>query len=238
MRRDYHNWYSHRVGRNMELLVYGEGGTPVLVFPTSRGRFYEYENAGMIHAIWREIEAGHLQVFCVDSFDNESWYNRGIHPHDRVMRHLAFEDYIVYEVLPLMSGLSGASQISTTGCSLGGYHALNFALKHPDLTAKCVAMSGCFDMKRFMDGYYDQDFYFNNPPDYVPNVQDSWFLERYQKMRLILAAGDHDICLGENYRMAEILGNRGIPHWLDVWTGGEQHDWPLWQRMAVKFFTT
>lgn len=236
MRRDYHNWYSHRVNRHMELLAYGHAGAPVLVFPTSRGRFFEFENNGMIHALAPKIEEGRLQVYCVDSIDGESWYNRGIHPHDRVMRHLAYESYILYEVAPLMKNLSGSPQISTSGCSFGAYHALNFALKHPDLTSACITMSGSFDLKPFMDGYYDNDFYLNNPVDYIPNLTDSWFLEHYQKMRIVLAAGDHDICLGENFRMAETLGRKGIPHWLDVWTGGERHDWPLWQRMAVKFF--
>ena len=236
MRRDYHNWYSHRLGHQMELLAYGHAGLPVLVFPTSRGKFFEYENNGMIHAIWQKIDRGELMVFCIDSVDGDSWYNRSIHPHDRVMRHVAYENYILYEVTPLMKSLSGRQQICTTGCSLGAYHALNFALRHPDLISTCIAMSGSFDMKSFMDGYYDTDFYFQNPVDYIPNQKDPWFLERYKLMKIVLAAGDWDICLGENFRMANILGAKGIPHWLDVWTGGEKHDWPLWQRMAVKFF--
>jgi esterase/lipase superfamily enzyme len=97
-------------------------------------------------------------------------------------------------------------------------------------------MSGAFDMKPFMNGYYDDEFYFNNPVDYVPNISDPWFLDQYARMKIVLAVGDHDICLGENLRMAHILGSKGISHWLDVWTGGERHDWPLWHRMANKFF--
>jgi esterase/lipase superfamily enzyme len=220
----------------MELISYGHGGMPVLVFPTSRGRFYEFENNGMIHVLAPKIDWGQMQVFCVDSVDAESWYNRGIHPHDRVARHIAYENYILYEVVPLMKGLSGRQEICATGCSFGAYHALNLALRHPDLVSVCIALSGAYDMRPFMDGYYDQDFYFNNPVDYVPNMNDGWFLERYARMRLILGAGDWDICLGENFRMAEVLGRKGIPHWLDVWSGGQKHDWPLWQRMAVKFF--
>ncbi len=235
MRRDYHNWYSTRLGRHMELLAYGHAGFPVLVFPSSRGRFHEYEDHGMIHTLSGKIDAGHLQVFCVDSVDGESWYNKRIHPHDRVARHVAYEDYILYEVVPLIKGTNGAPTISVTGCSFGGYHSLNFALKHPDLVSNCVSMSGAFDMRSFMDGYYDDLFYLNNPVDYVPNLSDPWFLDRYKQMRMVLGVGDHDICLGENFRMADILGRKGIPHWLDVWTGGERHDWPLWQRMALKF---
>jgi esterase/lipase superfamily enzyme len=236
VRRDYHNWHSPRLGRDMELLVFGHAGAPLLVFPTSQGRFYEYENAGMIHVLAGKIDAGQLQVFCVDSVDSESWYNRSIHPHDRVRRHIMYEEYILYEVVPLIRGLSGAGQTGVTGCSLGAYHAFNLAMRHPDVASSCVCMSGAFEMRQFMDGYYDDDFYFNNPFDYLPNMNDPRFLDRYHAMRLILAAGDHDICLGENFQMAHVLGTKGIPHWLDVWTGGERHDWPLWQRMAVKFF--
>jgi esterase/lipase superfamily enzyme len=182
MRRDYHNWFSSRLDRHMELLSYGHAGTPLLVFPTSRARFFEYEDSGMIHALAPKIEAGRLYVFCVDSVDTESWHNRSIHPHDRVMRQIAYENYLLFEVVPFMKGTSGAAQIWTTGCSLGGYQALNFAMRHPDVTSACVAMSGSFDMKRFMDGYYDQDFYYNNPVDYLPNMNDPWFLDRYKTM--------------------------------------------------------
>ncbi len=236
MRRDFHSWYSHRLGRHMDLLTYGHAGMPLLVFPTSQGRFFEYENAGMIHAVWHKIEAGQLQIFCVDSLDSESWYNRSVSPQDRVRRQIAYESYLLEEVYPLIRQINGNTMICTTGCSLGGYHAANFALKHPDLTWQCVAMSGCFDMRMFMDGEYNSDFYFNNPVDYMANANDPWFLERYGKMRLILAVGDHDICLGENYKFAHVLGAHGIPHWLDVWGGGQKHDWPLWHRMADKFF--
>src|SRR5438552_1595692 len=202
MRRDYHNWYSPRLDRHMELLSFGEGGSPLLVFPIERGRFFDYENNGMIQAVSQKIEAGQLQVFCVDSVDAESWSNRSIHPHERLGRHLAYESYVLYEVVPLIKKLSGAQQMGVTGCVLGAYQAFNFAMKHPDVTSSCVAMSGCFDMRPFMDGYYDNELYFNNPVDYIPNISDPWFLERYQRMKLVLAAGDHDICLGENFRMA------------------------------------
>ena len=60
----------------MELLVFGHAGMPVLVFPTSGGRFFEFEDRGMVAALAGRIDAGELQLFCVDSVDRESWYNR------------------------------------------------------------------------------------------------------------------------------------------------------------------
>lgn len=225
----------------MELLVFGHGGggssVPLLVFPTSMGRFYQYEDMGMIAAIAPQLESGQLQAFCVDSVDAESWYNRSIAPADRVRRHDQYENYLLAEVLPFIAQKNGADgQLAVTGCSFGGYHAVNFALKHPDRVHTCVSMAGAFDVHSFLDGYFDQDAYFNCPPDFLPNLNDGWYWERYQTMQLVLAVGEHDICLAENQRLAGTLSAKSIPHWLDVWGSGAYHDWPWWRQMAQKYF--
>jgi esterase/lipase superfamily enzyme len=218
----------------MELLVFGHGGTPLVVFPTSQGRFYEYEDRGMIDAVRWKLDRGELQVFCVDSVDAESWYNRGAHPGYRAWRHVEYERYLMDEVLPLIRVRNGGLP-GVTGCSFGGYHCVNFALRHPDLVSSTVSMSGAFDIKPFLGGYYDDTCYFNNPVDYLPNTNDPWYLDSYRRMRIVLGAGEYDICLGENRRLSGMLEAKGIPHWLDIWGNGAVHDWPLWQDMARKF---
>ena len=235
MRRDYHNWQSERVGRQMELLAYGQAGAPLLVFPSWGGRFFDYENAGMIGELTGKIDAGQLQVFCVDGIDAASWQNKSIHPHERVTRQVAYEEYVLAEVVPLIKGRSGMPQLSTTGCGMGAYQALNFALRHPDAAAGCVAMSGTFDRKPQMDGYFDTDFYFNNPVEYLPNTGDPWFLERYRGMRFVLAAGADDSTLSESYRMSEIFNRQGMPHAMEVWPAEEGSEWALWRNMARKY---
>jgi esterase/lipase superfamily enzyme len=236
MNREYHKNYSDELQRDMESLVYGHAGQPILVFPTSRGRFFEYEDSGMIRALAGKIDSGQLQVFCVDSVDGESWYNKGVHPGARIWRHVQYERYLLHEFLPFLKWKNWAPQIVVTGCSFGGYHALNFSMKHPDLVSACVTMSGSFDIKNFLDGYYDDNCYFNNPPDYLPRVGDEWFLSRYRQMKIVLGSSDWDMCLDANVKMAAIMHERGIPHWLDIWNDNSKHDWPLWQRMAGKYF--
>ncbi len=212
----------------MEMLVFGHGGAKVLVFPTSQGRFFEYEDNQMIASVADRIDAGHLQFFCVDSVDSESWYNKGAHPYWRVQRHLQYERYLLNDVLPLTWRMNSSPRTITTGCSFGGYHALNLAFRHPDKVNGCVTMGGAYDIKQFLDGWYSDDAYFNNPPDYLSNCTDGW---RYNHMRTILATGEWDICLGDNQRMAEVLGSRGIPHELYVWGDHADHDWPWWRSM-------
>jgi esterase/lipase superfamily enzyme len=220
----------------MELLAYGERGFPVVVFPTSGGRFHEYEDRGMIHALHPKIERGELQVICVDTVDRESWYNRGAHPADRLHRQNAFDAYLVHELTPFVRDRTSWPQLATTGCSLGGYHAINFALRHPDIVTYTVSMSGAFDIpKRFLDGYYNQDAYFHSPLDYLPGLSDEWFLEHYRRNYYVLVTGNHDPLFDNNVRLAHVFGVKGIPHLLDVWEGFG-HDWPWWQRMAQKFF--
>ena len=43
MRKDHVRWYSHRLGRDMGVVVYGHWGPPMLVFPTSGGDEWEFE---------------------------------------------------------------------------------------------------------------------------------------------------------------------------------------------------
>jgi len=236
MNREYHKGYSQELHRDMEALVFGHAGTPLLVFPTSMGKFFEYEDRGMIGSIAPKIERGEIQVFCPDGVDTESWYNKGVHPRVRVLRHLQYERYILHEFLPFIRWKNQAWQLGVTGCSFGGYHALNFALKHPDIVTHCVSMSGAFDIHQFLDGYYDDDCYFNNPPDYIPNLTDDWFLSRYRQMKIVLGSADWDMCLDQNIKFSGILNGKAIPHWLDVWNDNSKHDWPLWLRMAARYF--
>lgn len=237
MNREYHKWNSRELYRDMEMLVYGHAGFPTLVFPTSRGRFYEYEDNAMVATLAGKIEACEIQLFCVDAVDAESWYNRGTHPHWRVVRHVQYENYILNEVIPYIRWRTGSHQLTATGCSFGAYHAMNLTLRHPEPIGYCVAMSGAFDMHPFLDGYYDNDCYFNCPVDFVPNLNDPSLLHRFGNgTKLVLAAGEWDICLGENLRMSGILHAKGIPHMLDIWGNRAKHDWPLWREMALKFF--
>jgi len=236
MNRQYYKWYSPALRRDMEFLVFGHSGTPLLVFPTSMGRFYDYEDRGMIQAIASRFENGEIQAFCVDSVDHESWYNNRVEPGERVLRHLDYEDYILREIIPFVFSRNPPCAPLVTGCSFGAYHSVNFTLRHPDLVSGCVSMGGAFDIHQFLNGYYDDNCYFNCPPDFLPNLNDSWYRDRLRALgKFVLVTGERDICLNENLRLSHIMNEKGISHSLDVWGDGTGHDWPWWHQMAVKF---
>ena len=235
MNREYHKWGSPRLGREMELLVFGHGGLPVVVFPSSQGRFYELEDRGLVAAVAGKIEAGEIQLICVDSVDAESWYNRAVPPRWRIARQVQYQDYIVEEVLPFIREKNGNPKLITLGCSFGGYHAVNLALRHPDRITGFLSMSGAFDLTRFLDGFHDSDVYFNTPPQYLPNLSDPWYLERFRRHQYVLGTGWDDHCLGQNQHLARIMGEKGIPHRLFIWETWNSHDWPTWARMMQEY---
>jgi esterase/lipase superfamily enzyme len=220
----------------MELLAFGHAGFPIVVFPTSGGRFFEYEDRGMVGALAPKIESGELQVFCVDSVDQESWYNKSASPSDRLNRQNAFDAYLTLEFAPFVQQRTTWGQMGATGCSFGGYHAINYALRHPDIVTYAVSMSGAFDIpRRFLDGFSNQDSYLQSPLDYLPGLDDPWFLARIRGSYYVLVVGNEDPLFDQNVKLAHEFGVKGIPHVLDVWQGFG-HDWPWWRDMAYKFF--
>jgi esterase/lipase superfamily enzyme len=235
MQREYQRWTSPALGRDMEMLVFGHAGAPVLVFPTSMGRFYQYEDFGMVSALSTHLEQGWLQLFCVDSVDGESWYNRGIPPHDRAVRHNQYERYVVDEVVPFIRTRNQTDFLITTGCSFGAYHAANVAFKHPSLFRRVLAISGQYDLHFLLGGYFDLDCYFNSPLAYLPNLTDERYLVPLRtRVQIILCVGGwRDICHDGTLALAGVLHSKDIPHLLDIWDEA-WHDWPWWRQMTLK----
>jgi esterase/lipase superfamily enzyme len=234
MQREYHRWFSHRLDRDMELLIHGHAGAPVLVFPTSQGRFFEYEDRGMVAALGDFLEDGWFQLYCVDSIDSESFYNWGTHPVNRILRHLQYEEYLLNEVLPLIRLKNQNSFLITHGCSFGAYHALNIALRHPHLFGRVLAFSGKYDVSGFFNGYYDSNVYLNTPSHYVPNLVDAGQIEAIRRIDLILAIGKEDPHIEDNRNLSTALWHKGIWHAFRQWDGWS-HDWPYWQQMIRSY---
>ena len=234
MHREYLHWDSPNLGRRMELLWFGHWGRPVVAFPTSGGSFHEIEERGLVAALAGKIEGGELQLCCVDTVDQESWYNRWIHPADRVRRHDAYDRYLRDELLPYVTHRARRGDPALFGASFGAYHAVNFACRYPERVSRVVAFSGMFDVQRFLDGYWDELCYFHCPTAYVPNLDDGW-ARRLARVQYVIATGEHDHLVGATRHFAGVLRGRGIPAHEEVWGGVFGHDWPFWAQHLPRF---
>lgn len=234
MHERYIRWWTPWLSREMEMLVFGHGsGLPLILFPTSLGRYHQNKDFGLVGSIAGWINAGRVTVYCPDSIDASSWYNRGIHPADRIRTHQAYENMIVHDVFDLARRQCSSHRVALAGASFGAYHAVNTAFRHPDAVSHLFSLSGAFDIKQFLDGWYGDSAYFHNPPDYLDGCRDPW---KYGHMSIVLGTGEWDSCRGENLRLSGILNGKGVRHFLDDrrWCG---HDWNWWREMLPYYLS-
>ena len=226
MQRDYIKEFSPSLGRDMELLHFGHSGRTLLVFPTSQGRFYQWEDFGLVAGISDFIESGAVQLVCVDSVDSESWYAKDKPPAQRVIRHLQYEAYITQEILPRLAGPPVAC-----GASFGALHAVLLAARHPSRIGGFIALSGAFDTSRWLDGYHDDNVYFTNLIEFLPGLNDEAYLGPLRAEHpKVIATGEQDPNVEESRRVAGLLRAKGVEVGLEIWPGWA-HDWPYWKDM-------
>lgn len=231
MHRAYHRWWSPSLGRDMELLEFGHGGARAIAFPTSRGRFHEWEDHGMHRALARPLENGWLHLTCVDGVDAESWYAYHHHPGARAWRHEQYTAYVVNEVLPWTAWRNAHPFAALAGASFGAFHALSIGLRHPDKFSRVLSLSGLTDIKGFLGGFHNETVYFQNPVDFIPNEHDGWRLDHLRRQDVILAVGNGDRLVHQNRELSGKLWAKGIGNALREWDGFA-HDWPVWHEMV------
>ena len=238
MKREFHRWYSQRLGMELGVVVYGHYGSPLLGFPTSAGDEWELEGQSMIGALADFVDGGKLKFFTVNSINGLSFYNKGAHPFHRSYVQSMFDSYLREEVVPFIwdNCQSQGIAISTMGASFGAYHAANSLFKHPDVIKRCFAMSGVYDLKNFMDGMFDDNFYFNNPVDYLSNLNDPWVYGQLATCDIHISTGTGQWeNSGPTYRLSEVLSSKGIRHSLDNWGPMGGHDWPYWKHQMREY---
>src|SRR5260370_137178 len=177
MERRTTSWFSSNLQMEMPLVAYGHAGQPVLMLPTAAADYLEYERFYLVDAIRPLIDAGRIRPYSINSVNRYSLLNEQMPPHLKAELLTRYDRYITEEVLPLIRNDAGDdTRPSTTGASLGAYLAANEYFKHPDLFRGVIAMSGSYDIRSFLHGYYDDNVYFNNPVDYLSELNDDHYL--------------------------------------------------------------
>jgi esterase/lipase superfamily enzyme len=234
MERRTTSWFSQSLNIEMPLVAYGHAGPPLLMFPTAAADYLEYERFHLVDAIKPFIEGGKIRAYSINSVNKYSLLNEQMPPQMKAQLLTQFDHYITAEVLPLIRNECGDdARPLTTGASLGAFLALNTYFKHPDLFRGVIAMSGGYDIKSYLKGYYDDNVYFNNPVDYLSNLSDDHTLSVLRQADAIyLMSGQGAYEAPERSKqLSDILHGKGIPHTLDLWGADVNHDWPWWRKM-------
>jgi esterase/lipase superfamily enzyme len=227
-------WRSERLGREVTLVRWGTYGRPVLLFPTAGGDAEEVERMHLIGALGPLIEGGKIKVYSCDSVAGMALLAREGAARHQMWLQNQFHQYIRHEVAPAIRAdcQSPGLEIWTAGASIGAFHAVAAVCRFPDVFARACAMSGTYDVRRFFDARdFTDEFWVSSPLHFV-SLLDGEHLEKLRTRFILLVSGEgraEDI--GESWRLAHVLGKKGIPNRVDSWGPSWHHDWPTWRKM-------
>lgn len=228
-------WFSPALQREMPTCRWGTKGTPLLLFPTAGGDYLENERMLMLKVLKPLIEAGRLQVICIGSISGESWLDANAKPWHKSWLQARFDQYLVEELLPWATNQTGQKLVAA-GASLGAYNALNASTKHPQFFQKAICMSGTYKFERWMDGHFDQNYYFNMPLHFLPSLGDGPQLAAIREVFFLLASGSGRAeAPWESEWIAGIFRAKGVRHHTEIWGSDVHHDWPTWRTMLPLF---
>lgn len=229
--------FSQSLQRDMEYKLYGNDGQPVLVFPSQNGRFYDYEDFGMVETLAPFIDSGKIRLICVDGIDWETWSNTGGDARWRIEQHERWFHYVVDELIP--SVRRDNEQFIVTGCSMGGFHSGNFFFRRPDLFHTLLALSGLYHASYFFGSYSDELVYNNSPLDFLAQMPpEHYYWDTYRNRRIICCVGQgrwEDDLLDSTRRLDALLSQKNVPHWFDYWGHDVDHDWVWWRKQIAYF---
>ncbi len=238
--KDSFRWYSPHLEQEVSLVRWGHFGKPVLLFPTAGGDAEEVERFHLVGAVGDLIDNGRVKVYSIDSVAGRAWLSGEHSPEYCSRLQNLFDSYIYKEVVPAIRKdcQSPDLEVIATGASIGAFNAVASVCRHPDVFSMAIGMSGTFDLSKYLQGRMNDDFYYSSPVHYLPNLPEGPILDQLRKRFVLLPTGEgrwEDI--GESWRLASILGDKGIPNRVDPWGTDYDHNWVTWRAMLPRYLS-
>jgi esterase/lipase superfamily enzyme len=230
-------WYSGRLQQDITVMRWGAVGTPVLVFPSAGGDAGEIERHGLVDACGPLLAEGRVKLYSVDSVAGQAMVTKAGSAEHRIWLLNQFHECVRREVVPAIHADSGGQAIDviTAGASIGAFNAVAVLCRYPDVFGAAIGMSGSYRIERFYDEAWSQDLYYSAPLQFVPGLEGAQ-LDRLRQRWVVLASGEGEWeDIGESWRIAEVLGAKGIPNRVDNWGPQWDHQWPTWRQMLPQY---
>lgn len=240
MERDSVSHHSTYLDRDMDVIVYGDSGQPVIALGEAGVGCTDLEDHGMVAALAEFIDSGRVQLFCVGNVDAEGWLDRGGDPTARETAIEAYYEYLTREVIPFIHKRAGSdARPLALGCDLGATHAALLALRWPDLVQGCVALSGVYDASFYFGDWASDATYANSPVAFLANMPaDHPFVSQYRRRQLLFCCGTglyEQECERTQRLVEEQLGRMGVDTWCDYWGADVSHGWDWWNKQVAYF---
>ena len=232
--------YSFNLNRIMNVKIYGHYGVPILVFPCQDKMSDDFENFGMIDTLSSFIESGKIKLICVDSIDRETLSNYWGDKEYRSHMQNQYVKYIIDEVLPIIyDDNKGFTLPYVTGCSMGATQASILFFRRPDLFAGVLGLSGYYEIVSLFDGWVNDNVYNNSPITFLKNMSSNHpYINIYNSKKIIFCMGQgawENQLAWTFYELRNILNEKNINAWMDIWGYDCSHDWYWWKAQMVYF---
>ena len=227
-------WYSPRMQQAITLARWGHAGVPVLVLPTAGGDAEEVERHKLVGVLGDLIEAGHIRLYSCDSVAGRAMMHEEGDVGHRCWLLNQFHHAVAHEVVPAIRTDSGHERAVVAGSSIGAFNSVALICRFPQLFRLAIAMSGTFEIERFIGGYTD-DLFYSSPRRFLPGMHGP-ALDTLRNRFVLLASGTGAWeNIDESWQMADALGAQGIPNRVDDWGPEWEHEWPTWWAMLPQY---
>ncbi len=238
MSKETSTWRSERLGREVTLVRWGEIGRPVLLFPTAAGDAEECERFHMIDALAPLLEEGRVKLYSVDSVPGMVWLQEDNSTARGGWIQNQFDAFVHQEIVPAIRTdcRTPDIEIIAAGASIGAFNALAFLCRHPDVFSHAICLSGTYDVMKFLKGEMTSELWQSSPLHFLPGLADGAHLDALRTRFVLLAHGEgrwEDPA--QSWRVADLLGSKGIPNRVDAWGKDWDHDWPTWRKMLPQY---
>jgi esterase/lipase superfamily enzyme len=230
-------WFSDRVRQEIRIVRWGAVGTPVLLFPTAGGDAEEVERHHLVRACGDLLDAGRVKLYSCDSVAGREMVARTGSPQHRMWLLNQFHDCVRREIVPAIYADCGGTELPViaAGASIGAFNALAVLCRYPDVFTRAICMSGTYDLQPMYDGEFSDDLYLSSPLHFLPGLQGPQ-LDLLRRRFTVIASGEgawEDV--GQSWRVAHVLGDKGVPNRVDPWGPEFEHEWPTWWRMLPQY---
>jgi esterase/lipase superfamily enzyme len=208
------------------------------VIPTAGGDAEEAERFLMMDALGALLGDGRIKVYSCDSVAGRAWVSREGSPRELSRIQNQFDAFLYYELVPAIREDCRTPDIEVVaaGSSIGAFNALAAVCRHPDVFSTALCLSGTYDLEKYLDGQMNLDFYYSSPLHFLPSLGDGEQLQRLRGRFVLLAyGGGRWESPEESWRVANLLGSKGVPNRVDAWGEEYDHDWPTWRHMLPHY---
>lgn len=231
-------WRSDRLGEDLTLVRWGAVGKPVLLFATAGGDAEEVERFHLVASAADLLAAGKVKLYSVDSVAGRAMLRGDGKPAHRGAKQDQFQEAIYHEVVPAIRADCQDPQatVIAAGSSIGAFNALACVVRYPDVFSHALCMSGTFELRRFIkDGDPGPRFWSSSPLTLLGRISEPHLAALRQRFVLFASGEGEAEDIGESWRAAKLLGDKGVPNRVDSWGKDWKHDWPLWRKMFPQY---